>query len=308
MRKHQNQTQQKTGAKGNTRKADKDQANGDRRHKETGTHRRAPLSLLSVVQPPSVSHDFRVPPIIPSTLSLLTSPSIPPPEIKIPRKSETRIPRPRPRILPETSEFARQFDPPHRRRPHVRQPALTAPSHAAVRGAESTLGWEIRGNPRSRAFRARILLRTGNVSAPHRRGTICGAVVGRVNRAAGLPEWSTWSEGSLSLGRRSGADLSGSSISVRALPGSWLNILRVSAGSYAPLFCVARRSAFVADALIFYFWLQASTYRAARRWLSSWYEIIWYCSWTIFLSRGSIFLTFGISLFHMHTYLWSNHC
>ena len=68
MRKHKNQTQQKTGEKGNT-PADKDQENGDRRHKETGTHRRAPLSLLSVAQPPSVSHDFRVPPI-PSTLSL----------------------------------------------------------------------------------------------------------------------------------------------------------------------------------------------------------------------------------------------
>jgi len=32
-----------------------------------------------------------------------------------------------------------------------------------------------------------------------------------------------------------------------------LNLSRVSAGSYAPLFCFARRSAFVADALMF-FW------------------------------------------------------
>lgn len=123
----------------------------------------------------------------PSPTVSASHPSLPhflTPALLTPRKNspgnQRRESLPRP-----TSEVARQFDPPHRR-PPARPPVdldCSVARGVSQRGIYPGLGWEIRGNPCSRALRARISLQTGNVSALHRRGTICGAVVGRVNRA-----------------------------------------------------------------------------------------------------------------------------
>jgi hypothetical protein len=245
---------------------------------------------------PSVSHGFRVPPI-PSTLSH-PRPSHPPK--KFPRKSETRIP-PSPHVRGRSPIRSASSSP---ARPSAGRPWLL---RRTWRFAARNLPWVGLGDPGKPLFPGAPgsnLAADGQCErSPSERDDLRGGCWPGESCGAGLREWSTWSEGSLSLGRRSGADLSGSSISVSVSPGPWptrvCGFLRA-----AVLYCSSFRVCRWCDDVSF--WLQVSTYRAARRWLSSWYEIVWYCSWTIFFSpyRGNTCLTFGISLFHMQTYIW----
>jgi hypothetical protein len=80
--------------------------------------------------------------------------------------------------------------------------------------------------------------------------------------------------GKFKLGKKIGSGSFGELYLGTCLAGFLIeNLSRFSAGSDAPPFRLAGRSAFVSD-VVGCFWLQASTYRAARRWLSSWYVTI----------------------------------